>query len=49
MPNLDEHLKIKRCPHCSVDNPNLAGVVPEFSTKADNSTNQRQWRVYRCA
>jgi hypothetical protein len=49
MPNLDDHLKIKRCPHCSIDNPNLFGVVSEFSTKADDSSNQRQWRVYRCA
>lgn len=48
MPNLDEYLKIKRCPHCSIDTPNLSGVMSEFTTKADDLTNERQWRVYNC-
>jgi len=49
MINLEESLKLKRCPHCSVDNPNLVPVFKEFQTRADNGDDQRQWRVYRCA
>lgn len=48
MPNLDDHLKISRCPHCSIDNPNLSKIT-EFSTSADNATNPRKWKVYKCA
>lgn len=48
MPNLESTLKLKRCPHCSVDNPNLVSVVPEFQTVADNGGNPRKWLVYRC-
>lgn len=47
MPNLDDHLKINRCPHCSVDNPNLIKVT-EFATTADNGQNGRKWKVYKC-
>ncbi len=49
MPNLDNHLKISRCPHCHISNPNLSGLIPEFTTKEDNATNLRFWRVYICA
>ncbi len=49
MPNLDNHLRISRCPHCLISNPNLSGLIPEFSTKEDNATNLRYWRVYICA
>ena len=48
MPNLEASLKLKRCPHCSVDNPNLVAAVQEFQTKADNGSNPRQWLAYRC-
>ena len=48
MPKLDDHLKISRCPHCSIDHPNLALTVPEFVTRADNGMNQRYWKVYAC-
>ncbi|MCG9898798.1 MAG: DUF4145 domain-containing protein [Hydrotalea sp.] len=48
MPNLEASLKLKRCPHCSVDNPNLVAAVHEFVTKADNGSNQRQWLAYSC-
>lgn len=47
--NLDEHLKIKRCPHCGIDNPNLASIVPEFVTSSDDGKDQRQWRIYKCS
>lgn len=49
MPNLDITLKLMRCPHCSVDNPNLTTVYNEFTTSSDNGTNQRIWRIYHCA
>jgi hypothetical protein len=48
MAQLDEHLKIDRCPHCSIDNPNLQTVFQEFTTFADNGTDARLWRVYKC-
>lgn len=49
MPSLDDHLKIQRCPHCSIDYPNLNKVLNEFSTSEDNRTNTRHWKVYKCA
>lgn len=48
MPNLDQHLKIPRCPHCSIDNPNLIIAIGEFQTKADDESNSRNWRAYKC-
>lgn len=48
MVNLDDHLKIGRCPYCSVDNPNLA-MITSLVTTADNGTNKRMWKVYKCA
>ena len=48
MTKLEDSLKLKRCPHCSVDNPNLVTVYQEFTTTADNGSNQRHWRVYKC-
>lgn len=48
MVKLEKTLKLKRCPHCSVDNPNLTTVEKEFITAADNGTNRRIWNVYRC-
>jgi hypothetical protein len=47
-PTLNEHLQLTRCPHCCIDNPNLATVLQEFSTTADDNTNQRLWRIYKC-
>jgi hypothetical protein len=49
MSNLDQHLKISRCPHCSVDNPNLSAKFGQFHTRADNGANTRFWQVYECA
>lgn len=48
MARLDDHLKLKRCPHCSVDNPNLLVVQQEFQTTADDGSNTRAWRTYKC-
>ncbi len=48
MPNLEKTLKLNRCPHCSVDNPNLVSVINELVTTSDNGTNSRIWLVYKC-
>jgi len=48
MPNLEDSLKLKRCPHCSVDNPNLLTVTQEFKTSSDNGSNLKLWRAYSC-
>jgi DNA-directed RNA polymerase subunit RPC12/RpoP len=47
MPRLEQTLKLNRCPHCSVDNPNLT-IVYNFQTDSDNGNNPRLWSVYRC-
>lgn len=49
MPNLDNYLKISRCPHCSIDQPNLRAEWGNFNTRADNGSNMRFWNVYTCA
>jgi len=48
MPRLEPTLKLKRCPYCSVDNPNLVTATNEIQTVADNDTNPRFWRSYSC-
>jgi DNA-directed RNA polymerase subunit RPC12/RpoP len=45
---LDQHLKISRCPHCSVDKPNLS-TAANFETTDDKGLNRRNWRIYKCA
>lgn len=45
---LSESLRLKRCPHCSVDNPYLKVQWGEFQTTQDDGTNARKWRVYIC-
>lgn len=45
---LSNNLKLKRCPHCSVDNPNLS-VKAEFETQDHAGANRRVWLVYVCA
>ncbi|MEO6832647.1 MAG: DUF4145 domain-containing protein [Chitinophagaceae bacterium] len=49
MTNLHEHLKISKCPHCSVDKPNLSSCIGTFNTTADDDSNTRYWNVYVCA
>ncbi|MES2794991.1 MAG: DUF4145 domain-containing protein [Bacteroidota bacterium] len=49
MPNLDDYLKIPRCPHCSVDQPNLYALFKQFQTQADNGGDTKFWQVYKCA
>ncbi|GAB2567917.1 DUF4145 domain-containing protein [Spirosoma areae] len=47
MIELDEHLKIDTCPHCSVDYPNMI-VEYAFKTSYDNGKEPKIWRVYIC-
>ncbi|HEX8608564.1 MAG TPA: DUF4145 domain-containing protein [Pedobacter sp.] len=47
MTYLDDHLKIERCPHCSIDQPNLF-VNATFNTTNDRNANTRLWKVYSC-
>lgn len=46
--DLNESLRLKRCPHCSVDMPYLRTHGAEFTTTEDNGANARKWRVYVC-
>lgn len=48
MIKLEETLKLNRCPHCSVDKPNLESIFNTFTTNSDNSTNSRRWNIYKC-
>lgn len=48
MSTLDKYLKIQRCPHCAVDNPNLSSVHGPFQTSNDNGKFTRIWRVFIC-
>lgn len=47
MATLEHNLKLERCPHCSVDNPNMAKVV-EFPTNNSEGQRPRVWRAYAC-
>ena len=46
---LDPHLKLQRCPHCSIDNPNLSCHTSQFLTATDTGNEKRYWMVYICA
>ncbi|WP_350431128.1 DUF4145 domain-containing protein [Shewanella sp. H8] len=48
MPKLNNQLELNRCPHCSVDNPNLP-LVWLTNTNSHSGGSQRFWRVYACA
>ena len=47
MPVLGETLILERCPHCSVDTPNMAKHA-ELSTKNSEGERRRFWRIYTC-
>lgn len=49
MANLDEFLKVNRCPHCSMHNPNLHSIFAPVTTLTDDRKNPRRWRGYVCA
>lgn len=46
---LDDHLKLNRCPHCSIDNPNLNNLTSDQNTTTDTNDNRRIWRMYKCS
>ena len=45
---LVETLRLPRCPHCSVDSPNLNVIGQMFNTHDDSMTNKRFWKNYKC-
>jgi hypothetical protein len=47
MARLENHLSLKRCPHCKVDNPNLTESF-RLNTANFNGENLRFWAIYRC-
>jgi hypothetical protein len=47
MPKLISQLELPRCPHCSVDTPNLS-MLTNVGTTAANGTNTRHWAFYKC-
>jgi hypothetical protein len=48
VPQLNDHLSVRRCPHCAIYRPNLHIQFGEFTTTKDDRTNQRNWRIYSC-
>lgn len=49
MAKLDNYLKIQRCPHCSIDNPNLSCEIGDIESRSDDGLNTRYWRLYLCS
>lgn len=48
MAELKPQLELERCPHCSIDRPNLHQVTA-LETHNHASTNRRFWGVYKCS
>jgi len=46
-PTLSQHLALERCPHCSVDKPNLTRKWETVTTDSSGDY-KRFWRVYEC-
>jgi hypothetical protein len=46
---LSVYLALDRCPHCSINKPNLCRTHNDYSTTADDGRNQRIWCTYSCA
>lgn len=46
-PTLFHNLEIERCPHCSIDNPNLT-LTHNVNTKTHDQKNLRFWGVFIC-
>ena len=42
-----ESLRLRRCPHCGVDTPNISKVCPEFDSRDHNGA-RRLWSAYSC-
>jgi hypothetical protein len=46
--HLAQTLNLPRCPHCSVDTPNLSIVAVAFETLNGEGRNKRYWNNYKC-
>lgn len=49
MANLGKTLDLDRCPYCRIDQPNLNSASSLWTTTNDRGTNERCWKVYKCA
>lgn len=49
MPTLSANLDISRCPHCSIDRPNLTSMTALLETRDHKAEGRRVWHVYNCA
>lgn len=47
MVKLHNHLTLKRCPHCRVDNPNIIEIF-YMATNDFKGENLRHWKGYKC-
>lgn len=49
MAHLQQKLELERCPHCSIDKPNLDRQWGPAPTKSYSGQNERFWSAYRCS
>ncbi len=49
MAQLLAKLELDRCPHCSVDKPNLNKMWGNAATTTHSGTNKRFWATYQCS
>lgn len=48
MAELTPQLELERCPHCSIDRPNLHKKA-DFDTQNHDQTHRRFWGIYKCS
>jgi len=48
MVNLGNLLVIERCPHCNIDQPNMAILSGPFESRDYEDGRPRFWKIYRC-
>jgi hypothetical protein len=46
---LDDHLNLERCPHCSIYKPNLLKKTEDLQTNSAKEKSLKIWRVYSCS
>jgi hypothetical protein len=45
---LSKTLNLEKCPHCSINSPNLMHTGYDITTSNSEDGNQRNWRTYKC-
>ncbi len=48
MPQLSQYLILDKCPHCSVNKPNIQALGPPIFAQSHDGTNKKVWCVYCC-